>query len=188
MLHKRRRIAVFNAAPFKAIYTYTVKAFDRLLYAPLTLLLITCRLRSVQFKRKVDMKRRPMLWGMLSAGGVVQLALILCSVPFAVAQSGLDIANADPSDPLGVTKPEFGSFNQPIKEADRSSAGRSRPGGNVHGVDSATGAGPADSQHAGEVILLADVDVERFTPSNSGMASCDFQKAQTRPLPDRRKG
>jgi hypothetical protein len=107
------------------------------------------------------MKRRPMLWGMLSAGGVVQLALILCSVPLH-AQSPMDIANADPSDPLGVTKPEFGSFNQPIKEADRALPADHAPG-NVHGVIRYPGG--LAMAGAQVVILNADVDVERSTLS-----------------------
>src|ERR1700732_5018966 len=56
------------------------QSFNQSLYAPLTRAPLVCR-PAVYFKRKVDMKSRPILRGILSAGGVVQLALLFCSAP-----------------------------------------------------------------------------------------------------------
>ena len=56
------------------------QSFNQSLYAPLTRAPLVCT-PAVYFMRKVYMKRRPILRGILSAGVVVQLALLLCSVP-----------------------------------------------------------------------------------------------------------
>src|ERR1700676_2309382 len=70
------------------------QSFNQSLYAPLTRPPLVCR-PAVYFMRKVDMKRRPILQGILSAGGVVQLALLLCTAP-THAQSGLVPGMQDP--------------------------------------------------------------------------------------------
>src|SRR5579862_9059126 len=70
------------------------QSFNQSLYAPLTRPPLVCR-PAVYFTRKVYMRRRPILRGILSAGGVVQLALLLCTAPLR-AQSDLVPGMQDP--------------------------------------------------------------------------------------------
>src|ERR1700688_3245227 len=70
------------------------QSFNQSLYAPLTRNPLVCR-PAVNFMRKVYMKRRPILRGILSAGVVVQLAMLLWTVPLH-AQSGLVPGMEDP--------------------------------------------------------------------------------------------
>ena len=106
------------------------------------------------------MKRRPILKWLLSAGVEVQLVLLLCSVPL-WAQSKNDITNANPADPLGVTQPDWTSFEEKAKEMRVLPADHAP--GDVHGVIRyPSGLAMAGAQI---VILNADVDVERSTVS-----------------------
>jgi len=107
------------------------------------------------------MNRRPILKWILSAGVLVQLFLLFCSVP-ARAQSAGDITMADPADPLGVRKPEFLTMEDEQKPEKRVLPADHAPG-DVHGmVRYPNGLPMAGAQ---VIILNADVDVERSTVS-----------------------
>src|SRR5580692_6865771 len=132
------------------------QSFNQSLYAPLTRAPLACR-PAVYFKRKVYMKRRPILRGILSAGVVVQLALLLCTAPLH-AQSGLVPGMEDPVSGHGPT-----TFNDrtPIPEQHVLTANHAP--GDVHGVTRYPSGLPMGG--AKVVILNADVDVERSTVS-----------------------
>src|ERR1700719_1221751 len=133
------------------------QSFNQSLYAPLTRAPLVCT-AAVYFMRKVYMKRRPILRGILSAGGVVQLALLLCSAP-AHGQSGLVPGM---QDPVGGHGPDaFGGSTarpeQHVLTADHAP-------GDVHGVTRYPSGLPMAGAQV--VILNADVDVERSTVSS----------------------
>jgi hypothetical protein len=103
------------------------------------------------------MKRRPILRGILSAGGVVQVALILCTAPLH-AQSGLVPGMEDQVGGHGPT-----TFNDrtPISEQHVLTADHAP--GEVHGVTRYPSGLPMAGAQV--VILNADVDVDRSTVS-----------------------
>jgi hypothetical protein len=109
------------------------------------------------------MKRRPILRGRISAGVVVQLILLLCTVPM-WAQSAPDITKVDPSDPLGVTaKPDWGLVKDEEAKPETRVLSADHAPGDVHGVVRYPGGLPMAGAQV--FILNADVDVERSTVS-----------------------
>jgi hypothetical protein len=132
------------------------QSFNQSLYAPLTRAPLVCT-SAVYFMRKVYMKRRPILRGIISAGGVVQLALLLCSAP-AHGQSGLVPGM---QDPVGGHGPD--AFGSSTSEPEQHVLTADHAPGDVHGVTRyPSGLPVAGAQIA---ILNADVDVERTTVS-----------------------
>ena len=132
------------------------QSFNQSLYAPLTRAPLVCT-AAVYFMRKVYMKRRPILRGILSAGGVVQLALLLSSPPLH-AQSGLVPGM---QDPVGGHGPDAFGSSTPKPEQHVLTADHAP--GDVHGVTRYPSGLPMAGAHV--VILNADVDVERTTVS-----------------------
>src|SRR5580700_9707803 len=132
------------------------QSFNQSLYAPLTRAPLACR-PAVYFKRKVYMKRRPILRGILSAGGVVQLALFLCTAPLH-AQSGLVPGMEDPVSGHGPT-----TFNDRTPKPEQHVLTADHAPGEVKGVTRYPSGLPMAGAHV--VILNADVDVERTTIS-----------------------
>src|ERR1700693_2194923 len=132
------------------------QSFNQSLYAPLTRAPLGCR-PAVNFTRKVYMKRRPILRGILSAGVIVQLALLLWTVPLH-AQSGL-VPGME--DPVGGHGPDAFGGSTPKPEQHALTADHAP--GDVYGVTRY----PSGLAMAGAkvVILNADVDVERSTVS-----------------------
>src|SRR5580704_1409343 len=132
------------------------QSFNQSLYAPLTRAPLVCT-SAVYFMRKVYMKRRPILRGIISAGGVVQLTVLLCSVPLH-AQSGLVPGM---QDPVGGHGPD--AFGSSTSEPEQHVLTADHAPGDVHGVTRyPSGLPVAGAQIA---ILNADVDVERSTVS-----------------------
>jgi hypothetical protein len=107
------------------------------------------------------MKRRPIVRGILSAGVVVELVLLLCSVTLQ-AQSGTDISKADSTGVLGSDKPDFSMFNEKPAPEKHVLTSDHAPG-DVHGVIRYPSGLPMAGAQV--VILNADVDVERSTVS-----------------------
>ena len=103
------------------------------------------------------MKRRPILRGILSAGGVVQLALLLCTAPLH-AQSGLVPGMEDPVSGHGPT-----TFNDKTPKPEQHVLTADHAPGEVKGVTRYPSGLPMAGAHV--VILNADVDVERSTIS-----------------------
>ena len=103
------------------------------------------------------MKRRPILRGILSAGGVVQLALFLCTAPLH-AQSGLVPGMEDPVSGHGPT-----TFNDRTPKPEQHVLTADHAPGEVKGVTRYPSGLPMAGAHV--VILNADVDVERTTVS-----------------------
>src|SRR5580692_3623132 len=132
------------------------QSFNQSLYAPLTRAPLVCT-AAVYFMRKVYMKRRPILRGILSAGGVVQLALLLCSAP-AHGQSGLVPGM---QDPVGGHGPD--AFGSSTSEPEQHVLTADHAPGDVHGVTRYPSGLPMSGAQV--VILNADVDVERSTVS-----------------------
>ena len=135
------------------------QSFNQSLYAPLTRAPLVCR-PAVYFKRKVYMKRRPILRWILSAGVMVQLAVLLCSAPLH-AQSGLVPGMEDPAG--GGHGPTTFNDRTPIPEQHVLIADHAP--GDVHGVTRYPSGLPMAGAQV--VILNADVDVERSTISAS---------------------
>jgi len=133
------------------------QSFNQSLYAPFTRNPLVCR-PAVNFMRKVYMKRRPILSGILSAGVIVQLAVLLCSAPLH-AQSGLVPGMEDPVG--GGHGPTTFTDRTPVPEQHVLTADHAP--GDVYGVARY----PSGLPMAGAkiVILNADVDVERSTVS-----------------------
>jgi len=132
------------------------QSFNQSLYAPLTRPPLVCR-PAVYFTRKVYMRRRPILRGILSAGGVVQLALLLCTAPLR-AQSDLVPGM---QDPVGGHGPSTFASSTPKPEQHVLTADHAP--GNVKGVTRYPSGLPMAGAQV--VILNADVDVERSTVS-----------------------
>src|SRR5579863_5853790 len=111
------------------------------------------------------MNRRPILRGRISAGVVVSLVFLLCSVPmWAQSQSAPDITKADPSDPLGVTaKPDWDLVHDEEAKPETRVLSADHAPGDVHGVVRYPGGLPMAGAQV--FILNADVDVERSTVS-----------------------
>src|SRR5580692_6371379 len=107
------------------------------------------------------MKRRPIMWGRLSAGVLVQMVLLLSCVPIR-AQSGTDLSNDPSSNVLGSNGPDFSSMNPPALPEKHVLTADHAPG-DVHGVIRYPGGLPMAGAQV--VILNADVDVERSTVS-----------------------
>ena len=103
------------------------------------------------------MKRRPILRGILSAGGVVQLALFLCTAPLH-AQSGLVPGMEDPVSGHGPT-----TFNDRTPKPEQHVLTADHAPGEVKGVTRYPSGLPMAGARV--VILNADVDVERITVS-----------------------
>ena len=103
------------------------------------------------------MRRRPILRGILSAGGVVQLALLLCTAPLR-AQSDLVPGM---QDPVGGHGPSTFASSTPKPEQHVLTADHAP--GNVKGVTRYPSGLPMAGAQV--VILSADVDVERSTVS-----------------------
>ena len=110
------------------------------------------------------MKHRPILRGILSAGAVFQLALLLCSLPLrAQSQSGGDITTADPTDPLGLHKPDFSNLQDESSKPENRVLTADHAPGDVHGIIRYPNGLPMAGAQV--FILNADVDVERSTVS-----------------------
>jgi hypothetical protein len=107
------------------------QSFNPMLYALLTHVPLVSR-PAVYFKRKVYMNRRPIVRGILSAGVIFQLVLILSAAPVR-AQSAGDVTTADPIDPLGVRQPEFLKPDEETKPEKRVLSADHAPG-DIHGV------------------------------------------------------
>jgi hypothetical protein len=103
------------------------------------------------------MKRRPILRGILSAGGVVQLALLLCGTP-AHAQSGL-VPGME--DPMGGQGPS--TFTNSVPKPEQHVLTADHAPGDVYGVARYPSGLPMAGAEV--VILNADVDVERSAVS-----------------------
>jgi hypothetical protein len=112
------------------------------------------------------MKRRPILRGILSAGGVVQLALFLCTASLhaqsGVSPSGTPPGMEDPSalDPMNHARSAFDD-RTPKQEPHVLTADHAP--GDVYGVARYPSGLPMAGAQV--VILNADVDVERSTIS-----------------------
>ncbi len=132
------------------------QSFNQSLYAPLTPHTLVCS-AAVYFMRKVDMKSRPILRRILSAGVLAQLALLLCAANLH-AQTGL--VPGMTNDPTGAGPNTFGD-RTPIPEKHVLTADHAP--GNVHGVTRYPSGLPMAGAQV--VILNADVDVERSTVS-----------------------
>jgi hypothetical protein len=132
------------------------QSFNQSLYAPLTRTSLVCR-PAVYFMRKVCMNRRPILRGIVSAGVVVQLAVLLCSAPLR-AQSGLVPGMGDPVSGHGPT-----TFNDRTPKSEQHVLTADRAPGDVHGVTRYPNGLPMAGAQI--VILNADVDVERSAVS-----------------------
>ena len=134
------------------------QSMNQSLYAPLTRAPLVCR-PAVYFKRKVYMNRRPILRGILSAGGMLQLALLLSSPPLH-AQSGLVPGM---QDPVGGHGPD--AFSGSTSKPEQHVLSADHAPGEVHGVVRYPSGLPMAGAQV--VILNADVDVERSTVSAS---------------------
>ena len=145
-----------NWSPDINLFMSGNQSFNQSLYAPLTRAHLVCR-PVVYFKRKVHMKRRPILRGILSAGVVVQLALLLCTAPLH-AQSGLVPGMEDP-----VTGHGPSTFNDKTPVPEKHVLTADHAPGSVHGVTRYPSGLPMAGAQV--VILNADVDVERSTVS-----------------------
>ena len=141
------------------------QSFNQFLYAPLTRAPLVCR-PAVNFMRKVDMKRRPILRGILSAGVIVQLALLLCSVPMH-AQSGAPVSGTPPGmedqSPLDPMSHARSTFDDRTPKPEQHVLTADHAPGDVHGVARYPSGLPMAGAQV--VILNADVDVERSTVS-----------------------
>lgn len=100
----------------------------------------------------------------LSVGVASQLLLLLCSVPL-WAQSTPDITNADASDPLGITRPDFSSLKDEETKPEKRVLSADHAPGDLHGVIRYPGGLPMSGAQV--FILNADVDVERSAVSAS---------------------
>jgi hypothetical protein len=106
------------------------------------------------------MKRRPILRGILSAGVVIQLILLLCSIP--LRAQDIDLSKAPASGVIGASGPDFSTLmDTPAKDQHVLSADHAP--GDVHGVIRYPNGLPMPGAQV--VILNADVDVERSTVS-----------------------
>ena len=132
------------------------QSFNHSLYAPLTHLPLVCT-PAVHFKRKVYMNQRPIVRRIISAGVIVPMALLLCSVSLH-AQSGLVPGMEDPMTGGG---PSTFKTSEPKPEEHVLTANHAP--GDVHGVARYPSGLPMASAQI--VILNADVDVERSTVS-----------------------
>ena len=135
--------------------------FNRFLYAPLTRTSLDCR-PAIYFTRKVCMNRRPILRRVVSAAALVQMSLLLCTVPIR-AQSGAPpgMDEASPFDSSSGRGPSTFSDRTPPPEQHVLTADHAP--GDVHGVTRYPGGLPMPGAQV--VILNADVDVERFAVS-----------------------
>jgi hypothetical protein len=135
--------------------------FNQFLYAPLTHSSLAFS-PAFYFMRKVCMNRRPILKRVVSAGALVQLSLLLCSMPMR-AQSDVP-PGMDDRSPFGSSSsrgPSTFSDRTPAPEAHVLTADHAP--GDVHGVTRyPSGLAMPGAQ---VVILNADVDVERFAVS-----------------------
>jgi hypothetical protein len=137
--------------------------FDQALYAPLMPLSLVC-MPAVQSLRKVDMKRRPIVRGILSAGVAIPLALLFCSVPSRAQERdlGKEADSANPSSVIGASGPDWSGFKDPAKPESHVLTADHAPG-EVHGVARYPGGLPMAGAQV--VILNAEVDVERTAVS-----------------------
>jgi len=109
------------------------------------------------------MKRRPILRGRLSAGVVVQMVLLFCSVPM-WAQSALpDITKGESGDLLGIGRPDFSTLKDDEKKPETRVLSADHAPGDVHGVIRYPSGLPMAGAQV--FILNADVDTERSTVS-----------------------
>jgi hypothetical protein len=146
------------------------QSFNQSLYAPLTRPPLVCR-PSVYFTRKVYMKRRPIVRGIISAGVSLQLALLLCCLPLHAqtgAPSGVvppggappGMEDVSPLDPMNHARSAFDDRTpkpeQHVLTADHAP-------GDMKGVARYPSGLPMAGAQV--VILNADVDVERSTIS-----------------------
>jgi hypothetical protein len=156
---KRGCVGMNVKGTFLFVYKLSMSAnqsFNQSLYAPLTRTSLVCR-PAVYFMRKVRMNRRPILRGMVSAGVVVQLAVLLCSASLH-AQSGLVPGM---QDPVGGHGPDAFGNSAPKPEQHVLTADYAP--GDVHGVTRYPSGLPMAGAQV--VILNADVDVERSSVS-----------------------
>ena len=139
------------------------QSFNQSLYAPLTRLPLACR-PAVYFKRKVYMNRRPIVGGMISAGVMVQLALLLCTAPIH-AQTATD---APPGMENGAG-PFSGGSHGPTTFGGRQAA-PDKPAvstfpGEVHGVTRYPSGLPMPEAEV--TIVNGDTNVDRTMLSGS---------------------
>ena len=108
------------------------QSFNQSLYAPLTRAPLGCR-PAVNFTRKVYMKRRPILRGILSAGVIVQLALLLWTVPLH-AQSGLVRRNAKDAVVSWIHESRRSAFDDSTPKPEQHVLTADHAPGDVYGV------------------------------------------------------